>query len=371
MGKRNRIAVALLVLLLVFVTACASDEPTTSSSPEAAETPPVTSAETPAETPAETQTETPSETIAEEKTDPVTVKFSEVIRSIFYAPHYVAMSEGFFEEEGIIVDMNTAQGSDKGAAALIAGIADISLVGPETAIYIYNQQGDKTLKIFHQLTMKDGSFLLSREKMDAFAWSDLDGKSILGWRPGSAPQMVMNSNLLKEGVAADVITNVAAPAMAGAFTSGQGDFIQLFEPVASTLEKEGKAFYVASMGEAFGAFPETSYVATSEFIEKNPEVVQGFVNAVAKGAVWLQSASEAEISAALMPFFEGTPEDLILKSVERYMAQDTWPTKPELTPEAFETLQSVLIENGTLKAEEKIADMDDVVDMSFVMKLEE
>ncbi|WP_309120438.1 ABC transporter substrate-binding protein [Paenibacillus sp.] len=360
MGKRIRTAIAILSATLLVLTACASTEPTTSSSqPPAAE---------PAEAPAETPAEEPT---AEAPKEPVTVRFSEVIRSIFYAPHYAAMSQGFFEEEGIVVDMNTAQGSDKGAAALIAGIADISLVGPETAIYIYNQKGDKTLKIFHQLTMKDGSFLLSREKQDSFEWSDLEGKSVLGWRPGSAPQMVMNSKLIQESVAAEVITNVASPAMAGAFASGQGDYIQLFEPVASTLEKEGKAYYVASMGESFGAFPETSYVATSDYIKDNPEVVQGFVNAVAKGAAWLKTASKEDISAALMPFFEGTPEDLILQSVERYMAQDTWPAKPELTPEAFETLQSVLIENGVLKPEEKIADMGEVVDMTFVNAMKE
>ncbi|TLS53606.1 ABC transporter substrate-binding protein [Paenibacillus antri] len=361
MGKRIRTAIAVLSATLLVLTACASAEPTTSSSqPPAAEP----AAEAPAETPAE-------EPKAEAPKEPVTVRFSEVIRSIFYAPHYAAMSQGFFEEEGIVVDMNTAQGSDKGAAALIAGVADISLVGPETAIYIYNQKGDKTLKIFHQLTMKDGSFLLSREKLDSFEWSDLEGKSVLGWRPGSAPQMVMNSKLIQENIAAEVITNVASPAMAGAFASGQGDFIQLFEPVASTLEKEGKAYYVASMGESFGAFPETSYVATSDYIRDNPEVVQGFVNAVAKGAAWLKTASKEDISAALMPFFEGTPEDLILQSVERYMAQDTWPAKPELTPEAFETLQSVLIENGVLKPEEKIADMGEVVDMTFVNAMKE
>jgi len=367
MGKWNRIAIAVLsAMLFVVSAACASNEPTTtSSSPEPA-------AEAPAEAPAETAAETPAEApAAETPKEPVTVRFSEVIRSIFYAPHYAAMSQGFFEEEGIVVDMNTSQGSDKGAAALIAGVADISLVGPETAIYIYNQKGDKTLKIFHQLTMKDGSFLLSREKLDSFEWSDLEGKSVLGWRPGSAPQMVMNSKLTQEGIAAEVITNVASPAMAGAFASGQGDFIQLFEPVASTLEKEGKAFYVASMGESFGAFPETSYVATSDYIAENPEVIQGFVNAVAKGAAWLKTASKEDISAALMPFFEGTPEDLILQSVERYMAQDTWPAKPEMTPEAFEKLQSVLIENGVLKPEEKIASMDEVVDMSFVNNIEE
>ncbi|MFC4307040.1 ABC transporter substrate-binding protein [Cohnella boryungensis] len=298
------------------------------------------------------------------------VKFSEVIRSIFYAPHYVAMSQGFFKDEGLDVDMNTAQGSDKGAAALLAGTADISMGGPETTIYIHNQKGEKTLKVFHQLTAKDGSFLLSREKLDDFKWSDLEGKTVIGWRPGSAPQMVMNSTLIKEGVKdVNVITNIASPAMAGAFTSGQGDFIQLFEPIASTLVREGKAYYAASLGEAFGPFPETSYVATSDYIKKNPEVIQRFVNAVAQGAKWLNAASDEEIATALAPFFEGTSKELILQSVERYKSQDTWPTNPELTREQFDTLQNVLIENGVLKAEERIANMDDVVDMSFVRQI--
>ncbi|WP_246079570.1 ABC transporter substrate-binding protein [Paenibacillus piri] len=299
-----------------------------------------------------------------------TVKFSEVIRSIFYAPHYVAMQKGFFKEEGLNVDMNTAQGSDKGAAALIAGVADISLVGPETAIYIYNQKGDKTLKIFHQLTMKDGSFLLSRNKADAFKWSDLEGKSVIGWRPGSAPQMVLNNKLLQEKVGkVDVVTNIASTAMAGAFTSGKGDYIQVFEPIASALEKEGKAYYATSVGQAFGAFPETSYVATSDYIKNNPETVQKFVNAVAKGAKWLSNASPDEIAEALTPFFEGTPKDVIIQSIDRYKKQDTWPAVPELTADQFETLQKVLIDNGVLKPEQKIADMSTVVDMSFVKNI--
>ncbi|QHW34462.1 ABC transporter substrate-binding protein [Paenibacillus rhizovicinus] len=299
-----------------------------------------------------------------------TVKFSEVIRSIFYAPHYVAMSQGFFKEQGLNVDMNTAQGSDKGAAALIAGTADISMVGPETTIYIYNQKGDKTLKVFHQLTAKDGSFLLSREKIDNFKWSDLAGKTVIGWRPGSSPQMVLNSQLTKEQVAGvNVITNIASPAMAGAFTSGQGDFIQVFEPVASTLVKEGKAYYVASLGEDFGPYPETSYVATSDFIKSHPDIVKKFSAAVSEGAKWLNTASDDQIVSALRPYFEGTSDDLILQSVNRYKAQGTWPTDPELTQAQFDVLQNVLVENGVLKAEDKIGKMEDVVDMSFVQQL--
>jgi NitT/TauT family transport system substrate-binding protein len=133
--------------------------------------------------------------------------------------------------------------------------------------------------------------------------------------------------------------------------------------------KEGKAYYAASVGEAFGAFPETSYVATSEYIKKHPEIIQKFTNAVAKGAKWLSTASSAEITEALKPFFDGTPDDLIAQSVERYKNLGTWSTNPELTAEQFEILQNVLIENGVLKAAEKVTSMDEIVDMSFVKNI--
>jgi NitT/TauT family transport system substrate-binding protein len=345
---KKMVSLLLLALLLMFAAGCGSSPASTSTT------------EPPAAAP----------TMSKPSTELKTVKFSEVIRSIFYAPHYIAMQKGFFKEEGLNVDMNTAQGSDKGAAALIAGTADVSLIGPETAIYIYNQHGEKTLKVFHQLTMRDGSFLLSRNKVDAFKWSDLEGKTVLGWRPGSSPQMVMNSKLNQDKIKADVITNIASTAMAGAFTSGKGDFIQVYEPIASTLEKEGKANYVASVGEAFGPYPETSYVATSDFMKSNPETIQKFVNAVVKGTKWLRSASDDEIAEALTPFFDGTPKDVIIQSINRYKKQDTWPVVPELTAEHFETLQKVLIENGVLKPEQKIANMSDIVDMSFVKSSE-
>ncbi|MBB6635193.1 ABC transporter substrate-binding protein [Cohnella thailandensis] len=364
--RKGRVAGLLLSIVLALIVAgCGgnNDNAPESSSPPGSPSP--SASESPA-----SESPSPSESPSETPKELVKVKFSEVIRSIFYAPHYIAMSKGFFAEEGLEIDMNTAQGSDKGAAALIAGTADISLVGPETTIYIYNQKGEKTLKLFYQLTMKDGSFLLSRDKLDSFDWSGLSGKKVIGWRPGSAPQMVLNSTLLKEKIeGADVVTNIASTAMAGAFASGQGDYIQLFEPVASTLIKEGKAYYAASLGEAYGEFPETSYVATSDYIANHPEIIQKVVNAVAKATAWLETASDAEIAEALKPFFEGTSDDIIVSSIKRYKDQQTWPAKPEMTPELFETLQGVLIENGVLKPEEKLADMSAVVDMSFVQKI--
>ncbi len=297
------------------------------------------------------------------------VRFSEVIRSIFYAPHYVAMEKGFFEEEGIEVDMVTAQGSDKGAAALLAGTADISLIGPETTIFIFNQNGDKVLKVFHQLTSTDGSFLMSRNRIEDFTWSDLEGKTVLGWRPGSAPQVVFNSLLLMNQVKdVEVITNIAAPALPGAFISGQGDFIQVFEPIASKLEKDGTAFFLTSLGKEIGNFPETSYVAEAKYLKENPSIVQSWVRAVSKAAQWINDSSSEEAAKALLPYFEGASQDSIIQSVERYKAQDTWPTNPELTQAQFATLQQVLIDNDLLEVDQKV-DFEDIADMTFAKAL--
>ncbi|MEB3102368.1 ABC transporter substrate-binding protein [Ferviditalea candida] len=297
-----------------------------------------------------------------------TVRFSEVIRSIFYAPLYIAIEKGFLKDEGINVDLVTSQGSDKGAAALLAGTADISLIGPETTIFIANQAGSKKVKVFYQLTMKDGSFLLSRSKNDSFKWSDLNGKNIVGWRPGSAPNMVLNAVLKKEKVTnANVITNLAAPAMVGAFESGKGDYIQLYEPLASMLETQGKAYFVASMGEQFGNYPETSFVATSDYIKANPQIIQNWTNALIKATKWLQDSSLDDSAKALAPYFTGTDLNLIKKSIERYNKQGTWSLNPIMDQAQFDILQNVLVENGVLKADQKVK-MDDVLDMSFVQK---
>lgn len=297
-----------------------------------------------------------------------TVRFSEVIRSIFYAPLYIAIEKGFFKEDGINVDLVTSQGSDKGAAALLAGTADISLVGPETTIFIANQEGSKKLKVFYQLTMKDGSFLLSRDKTDNFKWSDLAGKSVVGWRPGSAPNMVLNAVIKKANVSnASVITNLAAPAMVGAFTSGKGDYIQVYEPLASMLDTQGQAHLVASMGEEFGNYPETSFVATTDYIKENPKIIQNWTNALIKATKWLQDSSLDDTAKALSPYFNGTDLELIKKSIERYNKQGTWSLNPVMDESQFNILQNVLVENGVLKAEQKVK-MEDVLDMSFVEK---
>jgi NitT/TauT family transport system substrate-binding protein len=297
-----------------------------------------------------------------------TVHFSEVIRSIFYAPHYVALAKGYFREEGLNVDMVTSQGSDKGAAALISGTADISLIGPETTIYIFNQNGEKKLKVFAQLTDVDGSFLLARNKTSHFSWSDLNGKEIISWRPGSDPQMVLSTVLKRNGVShASVVTNISAPAMVGAFQSGKGDYIQEYEPIVSQLEQNGTAHVVASLGEAGGPFPETSYVATSAYLQAHPDIIQKWTNAVYRGMQWAMGHSPDEVAAVIAPYFAGTPKTLIAKSVERYQKEHAWPSTPIMSKDQFDTLENVMETAGFLKPEEAVR-YTDVVDTTFADK---
>ncbi|MDI3256797.1 MAG: ABC transporter substrate-binding protein [Kyrpidia sp.] len=297
-----------------------------------------------------------------------TIRFAEVIRSIFYAPHYVALDKGFFDEQGLKVDMVTAQGSDKGAAALLAGTADISLIGPETSMYIFNQHGDKHIKVFYQLTGVDGSFLVGRPSSVPFRWQDVNGKTIISWRPGSSPQMMLNHVLGRQGVKESrVLTNIAPQAMVGAFRSGQGDYVQVYEPLASMLEQQGAGRVAVSLGEAGGAYPETAYEATDSYIRAHPDVIQKWCMAVHKATRWIESHSPAEVADVIAPYFEGTPKDLIAKSVERYEKQHTWPDNPVLTPEQFAILQNVLVEAGTIKPDQKVP-YDAVVTPDFAEK---
>lgn len=298
---------------------------------------------------------------------PITVRYSEVIRSVFYAPQYVAMSEGFFKQDGLDVQMVTSEGSNTGAAALLSGSADIALVGPETSVYIYNQQGNHKLKVFYQLTNTDGSFILSHQKIDNFKWSDLQGKSIVSWRPGSAPQMVLTHDLKTKGVKANVITNIGPAAMVGAFESGKADFIQVYEPVASQLVQSGKANYDASVGQVIGNYPETAFEATSSYIQSHPAVIQDWSDAVYKATQWINTHTPTEVANAIAPYFTGTSTDLIAKSIQRYQTLQTW-TTPVLSPTALNTLQSVLIESGTEKANQKVS-YSAVVDPSFAQKV--
>src|SRR5499425_2846787 len=216
----------------------------------------------------------------------VKVRYNEVVRSMLYAPAYVAIAKGYFDELGLDVTLATAQGGDKSVAVMLSNQADIGLIGPETAIYVQNSDSPTKIPIFCGLTATDGFMLVGREKVDKFDWSTLKGKEILGFRPGSTPLLFLEAALRKNGIdpQADVklINNIGIPARVGAWLSGQGQYAIFIEPDASQLELDGKAHFMASIGETVGFADYTSFMATDKYIHDNPEVLQGWTDAITK-----------------------------------------------------------------------------------------
>jgi NitT/TauT family transport system substrate-binding protein len=297
------------------------------------------------------------------------VRLSEVVHSIFYAPQYVALEKGFFADEGLEIEVSTAWGGDKAATSLMSDHADIALIGPEPTIYIYQQGADNYLVNFAQLTQKAGSFLVAREEMPDFNLEDLRGKKIVGNRPGGAPEMVMEYTLRHNGIEpfedVNIITNLDFTANAPAFKNGLGDFVQLFEPKASQLEKMGAGKVVASFGELGGEVPYTVYMAQKDYIANNPQVIQKFSNAVYRAQKWTYAHSSQEIAEVIRPFFPNLDFDILVKVVNRYKEQDTWAYNPILSAEELDYWQDIIIEAGEL---DKKVDYNIIVNTEFAKK---
>lgn len=260
------------------------------------------------------------------------VRLIEVTHSLFYTPQYVAITQGFFEEEGLQIELANGKGADKCMAALLSGEADIAFMGPEASVYVYNQgRGDYAIN-FAQLTQKDGSFLVGREPDPDFTFDKLRGKEVLGGRKGGMPEMTLEYVIKKHGLTPgedlNVRTDVQFDVLAGAFVGGEGDYVALFEPVAATLEKEGKGYVVASIGKEGGYIPYTCYSTTKSIMDKDSELVQKFTNGIYKGMVWVQNHSTEEIAKAVKPQFPDTDDDVLVALIERYKEQDSW--KPDL-----------------------------------------
>lgn len=297
------------------------------------------------------------------------IKLMEVTHSLFYTPQYVAITQGFFEEEGLEIELINGGGADKVMAALISGEVDIGFMGLEASVYVYNQDRNNYAINFAQLTQRDGTFLVTREKDDDFNFDKLKGKTIIGGRKGGMPEMTLEYVLKSKGLDLEkdvnVRTDIQFDAMAGAFLAGEGDYVTLFEPVASSLEKEGKGHIVASIGAEAGYIPYTGYSTTKEIMEKDPEMIQKFTNALYKGLVWVQNASTEEIAKAVKPQFPDTDDDVLMALIDRYRDQDSW--KPDLliTEEGFNHLMDVMELAGEL---DKRADYDKLVNSDFVEK---
>lgn len=283
------------------------------------------------------------------------INVSEVARSVFYAPQYVAINKGFFEEEGIKVELTTGQGADKVMTAVLAGQCEIGFAGPEASIYVYNEGKEDYAEVFAQLTKRDGSFLVSKTDTDNFNWSDLKGKTVIPGRKGGVPYMTFEYVLKQNGVNPKKDTNlddsIQFDLMAGAFAGGNAEYVTLFEPTASMTEDAGKGYVVASIGEASGEIPYTAYFAKRSYIKENEDIIQGFTNAVYKGQMWVKEHTAAEIAEVIQNFFPDTKLEMLTRSIQSYMDIDAWNDTPVLKEETFNRLQTVMKEAGELEKE--------------------
>lgn len=290
---------------------------------------------------------------------------SEVTHSVFYAPQYLAINLGFFKDEGIDIELINSAGADKVMTAVLSNDVQIGFAGPEASIYIYNEGSKDFAQVFAQVTKRDGSFLISRESGD-FKWEDLKGKHILPGRKGGVPYMTLQYVLNKHGLNTETDLNfdnsISFDAMASAFVSGTGDYVTVFEPIATSFEIENKGHIVASVGEAADEIPYTAYFAKKSYIESNPEIIQKFVNAIYKGQTWVDTHSAEEIAKELLVSFPDTNLEVLTKVVERYKSIDAWNTTPIMTKESFERLQEVMTNAGEL---EKVAPYEEIVNNRF------
>lgn len=282
-----------------------------------------------------------------EETEKLTkVRLNEVVRSVFYTPMYVAINEGIFKEEGIEIDLSTGQGADKTMQQVLSKSADIGLCGPEQIIYIYNQKREDYPVLFAQLTQSDGSFLVGKNKEDNFKWESLKGKKIIGGRPGGMPEMSLEYVLKNHGINpksdVELITNIAFTATAGAFKSGTSDYVALFEPTASMLEKENAGHIVVSIGESAGNIPYTCYFSTKSYMEKNPETIQKFTNAIYKSQKWIDKHTEEEIAKSIISFFPGAKEDILVNVIKNYKKINSFANTPTLKEENLNKLMDII-----------------------------
>ena len=281
-----------------------------------------------------------------------TINVSEVTRSVFYSPQYVAIKNGFFEENGINIELITGQGADAVMTSVLSNQVDIGFAGPEASIYVYNEGKEDYTQVFAQLTKKDGSFLVSRENTDNFNWQDLKGKTVIPGRKGGVPYMTFEYVLKENGLnpQSDLVLDdsIKFDLMAGAFAAGNADYVTLFEPTASMTELQGKGFVVASVGEESGEIPYTAYFAKKSYIEENEEIIQGFTNAIYKGEQWVKTHSAKEIAEVVQDFFPDTDLDILETAIQSYKNIDAWNDTPILKEESFNRLQDVMIEAGEL-----------------------
>lgn len=299
------------------------------------------------------------------KTDDGIIRLSEVTHSIFYAPQYLALALGYFEEENLTVEITNGSGADNVMTALLTGEADIGLMGCEANIYVYLQGKKDYPKIIGQLTKRDGSFLVARQEIDNFDYSQTKGRTVLMGRKGGMPAMILQYVLNGKGLTSGDVAmdySIQFGALGPAFTGGTGDFVPLFEPAASQLVKEGKGVIVSAIGMDSGEIPYTCYTATTKFLQQNGEKAEKFLRAVWRGTNYVLTHTAEECATLIAPYFDGTELDLIVSAVSNYKKYDVWTTTPVTDRTAFGRIQDVMENAGELSAR---VDYDKLVDNTY------
>ena len=280
------------------------------------------------------------------------VKVAEVAHTIFYAPAYAAISKGYFEDEGIKIDLTLTAGADKVTAAVLSGDVDVGFCGSEATIYVYNSGEKDYLVNFARLTKKDGSFLVSRKKYDNFKLEDLKGKTVIGGRKGGMPEMTFEWALKQNNIDPKndlkIDTSVAFPAMEGAFIGGNADFVTLFEPNATSVEKQVLGYVVGYVGSFGGEVPYTAYNAKKRYIEKNKDIIDGFTKAVDKGLKYVKETDSSVVAKDIYEYFPELSLNDLTAIIERYKTNDAWASSSEITKKDFDHLQEIIISAGEL-----------------------
>jgi len=306
------------------------------------------------------------------------ITVSEVAHSVFYAPFYVAINEGYFEEEGLTIELILGNGANNVMASLLSGDAQIGLAGAEATIYVYNQ-GQKDYAInFCQLTQKDGNFLVGREKVDEFDWNCLKGKSILGGRQGGMPVMVLEYALRQKGLlvgqddpsviekdGVNVRTDIQFAALAGAFASGEGDYVTLFEPTATLTENANEGYVLASLGEQTDLIPYTNYFCNKSYLEKNEDIIQKFTNAIYKGVKYVYSHTPEEIANVIHSHFTSSTIEELTIVMQRYLSIEAWAKSPVLNQEAYELFLDIMEDANELDVR---TPYDKIVETKFALE---
>lgn len=282
-----------------------------------------------------------------EKDGVKTIKVAEVTHSIFYTPFYVAIENGYFEDVGINIDLILVSGSDNVAASVLSNDTEVGLAGPESAAYVYLAKEKDYLQVFSGLTKRDGQFMLSR-KDEEFDWHNLIGKEILIGRATGMPGLSFLRALDNQGIDRNLVNineSVEFAELSGAFIGGEGDYVNLFEPLASKLEENKNGYVVTSVGAASDAFPYTAFYARKSYINKNKDLLTKFTNAINKGLEFSLNNDGDTIAKVIKNQFSDTNLKDLSTMIERYQTSDVWLENPFVEESFFNTLIDLLQEN--------------------------